>query len=69
MPGLVLELEGVPMRSHCPEVGQSLMCGILEAYLALSGRELPCDEDTFVREHIVVTEVNRKKRYLRFAIK
>lgn len=69
MPGLVIELEGVPMRTHCPEVGQVLKYGLLEAYRALRGTELPCDEDTFIREYVIVTEVNRQKRYLRFAIK
>ena len=69
MPGLVIEFEGVPMRTQCPEVGQILMYGLLEAYRTLSGKELSCDEDTFIRECIVVTEVDRQKRYLRFAVK
>lgn len=69
MPGLVIELEGVPMRTHCPCVGQVLMYGILEAYQVLSGKELTCDEDTFIHECVVVTDIDRQKRYLRFAVK
>lgn len=66
MPGLSIELEGVPRRKYRPEVGQSLVVGLYEAYCVLSGNPMEDDDPhTFVREHIVVTEIRVPERYVR----
>lgn len=66
MPGLSIELEGVPQQKHRPEVGQSLMVGLYEAYCALSGNPMEDDDPhAFVRNHLVVTEIRVQERYVR----